>query len=68
MAKSTYRMFEYLGGQKNIKMNFMNGHGPLFTMANDNELIRVINNMVSNAIKFTPQYGEITLAIGAIPG
>lgn len=65
----TSKCVEILSGlalQKGIKLN-ANIDKSLFVMADDNLIFQVFNNLVANAIKFTPSGGEIDISAREIP-
>jgi two-component system sensor histidine kinase VicK len=56
---------EYQNSEKYIKKHFklLCSDEPIYLKVDDIKLRQAINNLVSNAIKFTPDDGEITLSI-----
>jgi two-component system, OmpR family, phosphate regulon sensor histidine kinase PhoR len=53
--------------EKNIRVD-MQIEGGFYIYANPEQLDQVILNLVENAIKFTPNGGNVTVRSGAIPG
>jgi len=51
---------------KRIKMNFINNTNSPIINANKNSILRIINNFLSNAIKFTKSGGDITITMNSI--
>lgn len=58
-------MEEYLATQQLTGKTFrLHASGePVFLEVDDNKFMQVINNLISNAIKFTPDGGQITVAL-----
>ncbi len=54
-----------LAAEKGIHCDFQNRcpAGPPVVQGDKNSLFRIINNLVSNALKFTPRGGRVTLAL-----
>jgi two-component system phosphate regulon sensor histidine kinase PhoR len=56
--------FNFLAETKKIKLNFVNfTKTKIETFADKERLIQIFSNLISNAIKFTPENGKITCAI-----
>ena len=51
--------------QKEIHLQVIPTEGEIFALINAEKFTRVIDNMVTNAIKFTPLKGEVKVAISA---
>ena len=55
--------------RKNLKLNiYMGAHTVAPYLGDELRLTQVIANITSNAVKFTPEGGEITMAVNAIEG
>jgi signal transduction histidine kinase len=67
LLKSCINMLRFRASQKNLKLTLEQQHkGAVDVFANKEKMMRVINNIVTNAIKFTPEGGMIT--VGATTG
>lgn len=62
-CQEIYQSFVALASDKNINYRFIGPKNPLFLYFDKNQLEKVIINLLSNAFKFTPNQGEITLSI-----
>lgn len=60
---SSIKVHRYLATKKNIKLSVKLEKTQIFVKANEYELIRVLNNLISNAIKFTSKNGHIDLEL-----
>lgn len=58
-------MDEYLHAQKMLKkrFRFLTTSKSIYLELDDDKFMQAINNLISNAIKFTPEGGEITVAL-----
>jgi signal transduction histidine kinase len=62
-----YRMYLVRAREKGVAMVYNEAQAPVFVSINTAAFIRVIDNLLSNALKFTPQKGRIVLSIQAKP-
>ncbi len=62
--KRRFYTFESLADQKHITMRFHSDHDRLVAYYDAEKLEEVIDNLLSNALKFTPEHGLIELRIG----
>ncbi len=60
LINETIELFSDLAESKNIELYCLANH-PNFVFADQNMIATVLRNLVSNAIKFTPDNGEIAL-------
>lgn len=56
-------IFEDLADKKNIKFNFSAQHDQMDIFLDDEKIDKVVFNLLSNAFKFTPNFGEISLSV-----
>lgn len=61
--KKVFSAFESYAERKNVKMEFISGIGSLKFFFDREKLEEIFNNLISNAIKFTPDGGLISLEI-----
>lgn len=56
---------EYLGMQKDLKMHFFckANKDIIYVNIDEDKFLQVINNLISNALKFTPDGGSITINV-----
>lgn len=53
--------FQSLAGKKNIRLDFQNSDPELVMDFDPERLLRIVSNLVTNAIKFTPPGGRVLL-------
>jgi len=63
MLKATLLSFEPAAKQKNINLRFISEVDQLFLFFDFDKLEKTIYNILGNAIKFTPNGGEVTLLL-----
>ena len=49
--------------EKNIDLGFEGSSAPLFVRGDSNSLMEMLNNLIDNAIRYTPADGHITVAV-----
>jgi signal transduction histidine kinase/ligand-binding sensor domain-containing protein/DNA-binding response OmpR family regulator len=59
--KMIFNDFEYLAVTKEIKYTFESSHADYLTYFDADKLQKILNNLLSNAFKFTPENGYISL-------
>ncbi|NJB35175.1 two-component regulator propeller domain-containing protein [Croceivirga sp. JEA036] len=67
-VKEVAEPFQFLAFKKQIKFNIKSELGYAKTWFDHSALEKIINNLLSNAFKFTPDGGEITLEIATSTG
>ena len=55
--------FDYETERKNIRLDVESSAGATFTMGDIGLIQRVLENLVKNAVRFTPSGGEVTISI-----
>lgn len=63
IVRNCLNNFIPLAHQKNIELNFNSIYDDITISVDKDKLEKIINNLLSNAFKFTPQYGEISVEI-----
>lgn len=63
LAKEALSSFKLQMNEKNIKRSFTANHEPLYVWVDLEQIKRVLNNLVNNAVKFTPEGGRIDLKL-----
>lgn len=64
VIESSIKTLQYMALPKEIQLNFFdNTNGNNTILGNFDALLRVTNNLVSNAIKFTPHHGCVTVQL-----
>jgi signal transduction histidine kinase/DNA-binding response OmpR family regulator len=64
ILKGLLSSFEYLAMQKNISTSFESDTDKIFCWLDRDKFEKIINNLLSNAFKFTPQGGEVFVKVG----
>ncbi len=55
--------FNYLAVNKDVKYTFQSSHPDYLTYFDTDKLQKILNNLLSNAFKFTPEKGTISLSL-----
>lgn len=67
ILQKTYLLFSQKAKSKNIKFNFYSSPDiPGVLISDETRLIQILSNLVSNALKFTPEKGEVSLTASSI--
>jgi signal transduction histidine kinase len=61
LVRESFRAVQFNAEQKRIRLLYEQENGPRTLMADDNKLFQVLNNLLGNAIKFTPEEGVVTV-------
>lgn len=61
--KNLFFSVESFSEKRHISLNFVSDESDIQVVFDDEKMEKIIMNIVSNALKFTPEYGEITLTI-----
>jgi signal transduction histidine kinase len=64
LSQHVYNAYLPLARDKMIKFTFDNPHIPCYAEVDGDKMIQVISNVVSNAIKYTPEFGTVSLGVG----
>lgn len=67
LIKSTYEGFLFVAKQKNIKMHFNHPNRPCVAEVDADRFIQVITNLISNALKYTPDGGKVEIGLDIYP-
>jgi signal transduction histidine kinase/ligand-binding sensor domain-containing protein/DNA-binding response OmpR family regulator len=59
--------FESLAKEKNINLRFENSEESIYAWIDREKFEKIINNLLSNSFKFTPEGGNITVSLTIIP-
>jgi signal transduction histidine kinase len=68
LAEEAHQMLQMLAQPKKITVNYQFLSPPALLEADYQKLLRVLSNFIGNAVKFTPEQGEIKLRVEAGQG
>ncbi|MDA8130575.1 MAG: hybrid sensor histidine kinase/response regulator [Elusimicrobia bacterium] len=68
LLASTAEDYVRLAAERSVKLDRLLPAGPMTAYCDANKLRQVLDNLVSNAIKFTPEAGKITLSLSPMEG
>lgn len=63
IVKSTIEGFQFIANKKRIKMEFKYQKRPHYVHVDPDRFIQVITNIISNALKYTPEHGNIEIGL-----
>ncbi|QHT71654.1 response regulator [Rhodocytophaga rosea] len=66
-VKAHFFSFDSLAAHRQIKLNFHHNPGSLWVKFDKDKIEKVVTNLFSNAMKFTPRGGEISVNISVEP-
>lgn len=61
--RETVSSFSDLSEKKNIKLEFQSAHTSLETIFDQDKLEKILFNLLSNAFKFTPEHGSVSVCV-----
>ena len=62
LIKESFKAAEFNAEQKRIQLVYKPGGAPATIRADNNKIYQVLNNLIGNAIKFSPENGTITVS------
>ncbi len=68
LVRNYLQAFESMAKQKNIAIKFTSGNGEINAFIDREKFEQILNNLLSNAFKFTGEGGEIKIAVSLLPG
>ncbi|MBT1689907.1 response regulator [Fulvivirgaceae bacterium PWU37] len=66
--RDTVYSFSDLSEKKDIRLDFHTGVAALETIFDQDKLEKILFNLLSNAFKFTPEHGAVTVTVALQPG
>ncbi|TMV48488.1 HAMP domain-containing histidine kinase [Paenibacillus mesophilus] len=63
LARAVYSNFLPLARSKGIKLTFEPAFVPCYAEVDRDKIVQVLSNIVSNAIKYTPEGGNVTISV-----
>jgi signal transduction histidine kinase len=64
LCEASVDLLEIRAKQAGVRLSFLNsGSPPVIVFGDPEELARVVDNMVDNAVKYTPEDGSVTVAM-----
>ena len=66
VLRGIFYSFESVASQKNISIEFISDESSICAWVDRDKLEKIINNLLSNSFKFTPEGGIITLSVKTI--
>lgn len=63
VAQKSYKLLERQAAGKGIEYHLIPYESPIVVLGDELDLTRVVNNLLSNALKFTPRQGRVTLKV-----
>ena len=68
LLKESFETFELIGKEKNFKLNFEKSFSAKYVQADRNKMGQVFTNLISNAISYGKENGELLVSILDIEG
>ncbi|MBI5472141.1 MAG: response regulator [Ignavibacteriae bacterium] len=66
-ARQVVQSFQPWADQKKVQLNFMSDEEDVHGFFDEDVLEKILNNLISNALKFTPEEGMVQIALTPIP-
>lgn len=63
LAQRVYRNFQSMAKNKGVRLEFQNPNVPCYAEVDRDKMVQVMANIVSNAIKYTNEFGRVTLGV-----
>ena len=60
--------FSAIAAEKGVRLVVQSDEGPMPVIAHRDEMIQVVENLVSNALKYSKEAGQVTLSFGMASG
>jgi signal transduction histidine kinase len=68
LVRETFKAAEFNAEQKHIRLVYESGDAPKVIRADNNKLYQILNNLIGNAIKFSPENDTITVRGSSVNG